>query len=100
MRYGLGGRLDAVLAAPLRRVHGRIGRREELRGGRRGGRRRDAEARRYRDRCPMDREDDPTGEGKADPLGDVDSTVEIRPRQDEEELLPAPAAGKVDVADV
>src|SRR6266702_308471 len=90
--------LDSVLAVALRLVEGCVGGREELRGSRGGRRRGDAEARGDGYGRPVGRQDDPAGECEADPLGHLRAAREIRAREDEQELLPAPAAGEVDVA--
>src|SRR2546423_6965606 len=98
MRDGLGGRLDPVLAVPLRFVQGGVGGGEELGGGRRRRGRGDAEAGRDRDRRPVGRQDDAARQGQADALGDLGA-----PRQDGgqgggQELPSPPAAGHDDAA--
>src|SRR5919108_2073392 len=91
--------LDPVLAVPLGLVEGSIRGREELGGTARRGRRRHAEARGDWDGVALRREDDPPGEGRADPLRHLRTTAQIGPREDEEELLPAPASREVDAAE-
>src|SRR6266566_3081798 len=99
VRDGLARRLDPVLAGPFCLVHGRIGRREELGGGLRWGDRGDPEAGRDGDRGAVDGEDGPAGEGHPDPLGELGPARDVSARQDEDELLPAPAPSEVDVPD-
>src|SRR3954471_5145709 len=90
---------DAVLAAPLRVVERGVGGREEL-GAAGGGReRRDAEARGDRDRGAVGSEDDPRRQRAPDPLGDECAALHVGAGQDEQELLPTPARGQVDVSE-
>ena len=47
----------------------------------------------------MDGEDGAAGEGPPDPLGELGPAGDVGARQDEDELLPAPAPSEVDVPD-
>src|SRR5438876_5626230 len=99
VRDGLARCLDPVLPGPFRLVHGRIRCCKELGGhlrGRNGGH---PEAGADRDRAAVHREQGPAAEQAADALGQLGPAFEIGPRQDENELLPTPAAGEVDVPD-
>ena len=98
MRDGLGSGLDPVPARPLGLVHGRVGGREELGRrlrGRRGGH---PEAGGDRDRRAVHCDHHPARESDPDPLGDLGSSLEVGPGEDEQELLPSPTAGEVDTA--
>src|SRR5437588_7001095 len=98
MRDGVGSGLDPVLAVALALVASCVGGGVEVGRGGRGRRRGDAEAGGDGNRRPRGGKRDPPGEREADPLGNLGATREIRAREDEEELLPAPATRKVDVA--
>src|SRR5207247_7480859 len=94
-----GGPLDAVLAVPLRLVERAVGLEDELvrRGGlREGG---DAEARGEDDRRAVGADEDAVAERPAHALGELHGAVAVGAREDEQELLAAPARDEVDVAD-
>jgi len=92
-------RLDPVLAGPLGLVHGRIGSRKELQSRPGRGSRGDPEAGRHRNRGAVHGQNDLAGEAHPDPFGQLGATREIGSGEDEDELLPTPAPGEVDVSD-
>src|SRR5207244_11556719 len=99
MRRGAVGGLHSVLPAPLRFVERGVRAYEELLPRRAAGGRRDAEARGEVDGRSVQGEGRVVGEVLADTLGEVDAALGVGAREDEDELLAAPAAREVDVAD-
>src|SRR5205807_1989601 len=94
-----GGLLDPVLAGPLRLVEGAIGLEDELVRRRSLGEGGDAEARGEDDRRAVGADEDAVPQRLAHALGELGGAVAIGAREDEQELLPAPARDEVDVAD-
>src|SRR4051794_11904930 len=91
------GSHDAVLAGALGLVERAVGGRDQaLADGclREGG---DAEADRHVDARSIGREDRALLERAACALGQAGGPVEVGPRQDDRELLPAPTSGNVDL---
>src|SRR6476469_2926500 len=90
---------DAVLAAPLRLVERAVGGGDDPVSGRRLREGRDAEADGDVDPGAVGRKDRPLLQGDARALGEARGAVEVGARQDDRELLAAPACRDVDLAD-
>jgi len=99
VRDRLARRLDPVLAGAFCLVHGRIRGCKEVGGRLRWRNGSHAEAGGDRDRAAVNREQRTSREERSNSLGQLGPALEVGARQDENELLPTPAAGEVDVTD-
>src|SRR5215475_4741746 len=90
--------LDAVLAGTFRLVERAVGGRDEVLRVRHLGEGGDTQADRDVDRRPLRREDGAPLEGRAGALGQARSAIEVGPREDDRELLAAPASRQIDLA--